>query len=466
MPQGAADNRRFAARMMDSLLESIDERHGLAPQVHGSRLQLLLARGNFSTLSGIPMAVLMAYVASQHIPMLWVSTWLIAKVLISLVRVVASKLQTREESPSSEASLNQFAALAGVDGLVWGCSALWALQGLPTDLIGLFIACLVGVAAAGVFVLYASLRASLAFSVPVLIPAMAVALWPGSPLAWYVAAGLALYTMVLVVEARRMRAQLITTLRLRFGFEIVGRERETAQQAALNLSHVRDQFVTTLGDQMRSPVSGIVGIARTLACRPGFSNPSDLNRLRLMEHAGEHVLRLIDDVLDYTRFSTGQTPLVKQPFDLALLIDEVTQLAMVEATQRNLALEITPGSALFSGTPTLVAGDAVRVRQVFEHMISHAMRSIDVGEIKLTAHHNRGNGLLDMSITSHGAENASVVALTLKVLRDTDRDDTVSGVLGLGLSRRYARAMNGDVLARRGPASVLTLLLQVELPAV
>jgi two-component system, sensor histidine kinase len=449
---------------MESLLDNDDARDALTPRIHRARLQMLFARGNFSTLSGIPLAILMAYVADQHVAALWVGAWLAVKLCISTVRVVSSWMREWAGTASADASITRFAALAAFDGLVWGCSALWLFQGLPGDLPGLLIACLVGVAAAGVFVLYASLRASLGFAVPVLIPAMVVALWPGSPLAWYVAPGLALYLLVLVVEARRMRAQLIATLRLRFNFEVVAREREAAQQVALNLSHVRDQFVTTLGEQMRSPVSGIVGIARTLMRRPAFAADVDVSRLRLMEHAGEHVLRLIDDVLDYSRFSSGEMPLVQEPFDLALVIDEVTQLAAVDAMERNIAFELTPGGALFSGTPYMVMGDAVRVRQVFEHLVSHVLRSISAGEITLSASHDRSNGLLDMSVSSHGVETPGVAALTLKVLRETDRDDAVSGVLGLGLSRRYARAMNGEVLAHRSDQAVLTLLLQLELP--
>jgi two-component system, sensor histidine kinase len=450
---------------MESLPQAADEPDTLTPKLQRTRLQLLFARGNFSTLTGIPLAVLMAYVADQHVAAVWVGVWLAVKLSISTVRVVLS--WTRGgfgDGAVADAAITRFAALAAVDGLVWGCSALWLLHGLPSDLSGLLIACLVGVAAAGVFVLYASMRASLGFAIPALLPAMVVALWPGSPLGWYVAPGLALYLMVLVTEARRMRAQLMATLRLRFNLELVARDRQAAQDAALSLSHVRDQFVTTLSEQMRSPVSGIVGISRALMRRPAFAADVDMSRLRLMEHAGEHVLRLIDDVLDYSRFSSGDTPLVQEPFDLALVIDEITQLAAVEAMERNIAFELTPGGALFSGAPYLVVGDAVRVRQVLEHLVSHVLRSISAGEITLTATHDRSNGLLDIGVSSHGVEIPGVVALTLKVLRDTDRGEAVSGVLGLGLSRRYARAMNGDVLAHRSDTAVLTLLLQLELP--
>lgn len=450
---------------MESLLDPIDEQDALTPRIARTRLQLLFARGNFSTLSGIPLAILMAYVADQHTAALWVGAWLALKLSVSIMRVVLSWIRGGfGDTALPEAAITRFAVLAAVDGLIWGCSALWLLQGLQSDLSGLLIACLVGVAAAGVFVLYASMRASLGFAIPVLIPAMVVAVWPGSPLGWYVAPGLAIYLVVLVTEARHMRAQLIATLRLRFNLELVARDRQAAQDAALGLSHVRDQFVTTLSEQMRSPVSGIVGISRALMRRPVFAADVDMSRLRLMEHAGEHVLRLIDDVLDYSRFSSGDTPLVQEPFDLALVIDEITQLAAVEAMERNIAFELAPGGALFSGTPYVVMGDAVRVRQVFGHLVSHVLRSISAGEITLTATHDRGNGLLDLGVSSHGVEIPGVVALTLKVLRDTDRDDAVSGVLGLGLSRRYARAMNGDVLAHRSDTAVLTLLLQLELP--
>jgi two-component system, sensor histidine kinase len=450
---------------MQSLLDPTDKQDTLTPRIARTRLQLLLARGNFSTLAGIPLAILMAYVVDQHIAALWVGAWLAVKLSVSALRVVLSWVRGGfGDSASPDAAITRFAALAALDGLVWGCSALWLLHALPGDLPGLLIACLVGAAAAGVFVLYTSLRASLGFAVPVLVPAMVVAMWPDSPLGWYVAPGLAIYLLVLVTEARRMRAQLMATLRLRLNLEVVARDRQTAQDAALNLSHVRDQFVTTLSEQMRSPVSGIVGIARILMRRPAFAADVDMSRLRLMEHAGEHVMRLIDDVLDYSRFSSGDTPLAQEPFDLALVIDEVTQLAAVDAMERNIAFELTPGGALFSGTPYMVVGDAVRVRQVLDHLVSHVLRSISAGEVTLTAVHDRSNGLLDLGVSSHGVETPGVAALTLKVLRDTDRDDAVSGVLGLGLSRRYARAMNGDVLAHRSNAAVLTLLLQLELP--
>jgi two-component system, sensor histidine kinase len=449
---------------MDSHLDSITtEQQTLPPRVDSARARLLFARGNFSTASGMVLALLMAHVTSQVLSTVAVLAWLIPKLTISLIRILDSlRLHGLRDDPQS--NIQRFALLGAVDGLIWGCCALWLLHGLPADRAGVLIACLVGVAAAGVFVLYASMRASLGFAVPVLLPAVAVALWPGTPLPWYIAPGLGLYLLVLVTEARRMRAQLIGTLRLRMSFDAVSRDRAAAQDAALTLSHVRDQFVTTLSEQMRSPVAGIVGIARALMRRTAFISDMDMSRLRLMEHAGEHVLKLIDDVLDYSRFSSGDVPLARQPFDLALVVDDITQLIAVAAMERNIAFEITPGGPLNSGEPYVVIGDAVRVRQVLEHLVSHVLRSISAGEVTLSVAHDARTGLLDMMVSSHGVETPGVVAQTHQVLHHAQDSDAASQVLGLALSRRYARAMNGEVSIRRDEDTVLTLLLQLDLP--
>jgi two-component system, sensor histidine kinase len=459
-----AAHNGFLLKTMDSQLDSFaPAQYPLPPKVDRARAQLLFARGNFSNVSGMGLALLIAYASLQVLSTAAVLAWLFPKLLIALVRMVVSwRMQGKQDHSPSD--IQTFALLGAVDGLVWGSCALWLLYELPVDRVGVLIACLVGVAAVGVFVLYASMRASLGFAVPVLLPAMAIALWPGTTLPWYVAPGLTLYLLVLVTEARRMRAQLIGSLRLRLSFEALSRDRAAAQDAALSLSHVRDQFVTTLNEQMRSPVAGIVGIARALMRRPEFISDMDLSRLRLMEHAGEHVLKLIDDVVDYSRFSSGDMPLEQQPFDLAGVIDEITQLIAVDAMERNIAFEIVPGGLLQSGAPYTVAGDAVRVRQVLEHLVSQVLRSISAGEVRLSMVHDAGTGLLNMTVSSHGVATPGVVAQTHKVLGAAEGKDAASRVLGLGLSRRYAQAMNGDVAIRRDESTVLTLLLELELP--
>jgi two-component system, sensor histidine kinase len=449
---------------MDSRAESAyRDSLSLTPRVDAARARLLFARGNFSTTTGIALALLMAYAASEALSLAVVLAWLIPKVTISVVRVVQSMwLQSRRDDP--HAGLPGFAVLGAIDGLIWGSCALWLLAGLPATMASELVAALVGVAAAGVFVLYASMRASLGFSVPVLVPAMVLSLWPGVVLEWYLAPGLALYLLVLVTEARRMRAQLIGALRLRLNYEAVSRDRSQAQDEALSLSQLRDQFVTTLTEQMRSPVAGMVGIARALTRRSAFVNDMDLSRLRLVEHAGEHVLKLIDDVVDYSHFSSGQRPLEQQRFDLALVVDEITQLVAVAAMERNIAFEIRPTGPLFQGEPYYVMGDSVRVRQVLEHLVSQVLRSISAGEVTWVVSHDDRIGLLEMQVSSHGVEAPGVVAQTHQALTGLQDSDAASPVLGLGLSRRYARAMNGEVSIRRDVQTVLTLMLQLELP--
>ena len=111
-----------------------------------------------------------------------------------------------------------------------------------------------------------------------------------------------------------------------------------------------------MSHEMRTPLHGILGLARLLLRNDA---PPARAHLELMERSGEHLLGLINDVLDVSKLGAGQVTLANEVFDLAALVTEATAMPAINAAQAGLALT----TALQMPQPCWVSGDPQPLRQ-------------------------------------------------------------------------------------------------------
>jgi CheY-like chemotaxis protein len=173
----------------------------------------------------------------------------------------------------------------------------------------------------------------------------------------------------------------------------------------------------------------------------------------LIERSGEHLLGLINDVLDFAKIDAGHLRLVEAPFDLVALVEEVVSVTGEPARTKGLALDVDTTGLLPAGG--WMNGDAARVRQVLHNLLSNAVKFTDHGRIGVRAWRDPADGRVCIEVEDSGigipAEQMEHVFEAFHQAENAfDRRFGGTG-LGLSVARELARAMGGELGVRSQP---------------
>jgi len=237
-------------------------------------------------------------------------------------------------------------------------------------------------------------------------------------------------------------------------------ELRRATRAAENAACAKSEYVAMISHEIRTPLNVLTGMAALLDDSP--LTASQRAWVAAGRAASTAVLSVIDNVLDSARLEAGRLAVDPQPVEVRNIIAEVTAAVALSATQKRLALEQMVDDAV----PALVMVDPARVRQVLINLLGNAVKFTRVGRIALRADATPIPGTDDtvlrfvVSDTGIGIEPDR-----LPTVFDTFRQADPSTYrlfggagLGLSISRRLARLMEGDltVESRAGFGSTFT----------
>jgi len=222
--------------------------------------------------------------------------------------------------------------LAVVDGFLWG-AAWWALVPVERlDLTAVTLTAIVGVASLSAFVMHADVRVLAWHVVPMMLPNIFYSLTRQDSLGVYGAISLTTYCALLMLEAYRAQSRLLELLTLRFVHELVLQEREAALALAQHHSEAKSRFLASMSHEMRTPLHGILGLARLL--HDDEIRPVAQRRLELIDSAGSHLLTVINDVLDVTKIEAGHVQIDQEPFNARDVMAAAAKAARTEMLQR------------------------------------------------------------------------------------------------------------------------------------
>ncbi|WP_372173650.1 ATP-binding protein [Xanthomonas euvesicatoria] len=192
--------------------------------------------------------------------------------------------------------------------------------------------------------------------------------WWLSTAAQLAAAALCMLLLYLSVWAWRKR------VRRQQEWVLTQQRQQLAEQASIAKSH----FLATLGHEVRTPMTGVLGMSELLLATP--LNAKQRGYVDAICKAGTHLLRLVNDALDLARIEAGKLELAQQPFDPAQLTQELADFMHPIADARGLRLEYR------NQLPphVVVVGDATRVRQILINLLGNAIKFAERGEVSLT----------------------------------------------------------------------------------
>lgn len=273
---------------------------------------------------------------------------------------------------------------------------------------------------------------------------------PWAKVGWIVGA-----LLLLALLAAQYRAR----LKRRHAWLLAEQKRELAEQASL----AKTRFLATLGHEVRTPMTGVLGMSELLASTD--LDARQRGHVESIRRAGEHLLRLVNDALDLARIEADRLELDLQPFDLHALIRDTVAFNAPLAQQRGLALHGT----IDDDVPRWVLGDAGRVRQILLNLLGNAVKFTERGSVTLTAQARRPAGVcLTVRDTGPGLNDEQKQRLFRRFEQAEGARTTAryggSG-LGLAISQELAAAMGGRIDIDSTPGSGTSFLVELPLQA-
>jgi PAS domain S-box-containing protein len=238
-----------------------------------------------------------------------------------------------------------------------------------------------------------------------------------------------------------------------------GEEERAALLASQEANRAKDEFLAMLGHELRNPLAPIVTALQLIKLR---GEPRSQKEYQVIERQVQHMMRLVDDLLDISRISSGKIELRKQAIDVRDPIVRAVEIASPLIEQKNHHFEVkVPPTAL------RVEGDESRLVQVFTNLLMNAAKYTDAGgTIVLRVRHVRSEIIVDISDNGIGIDRDLLPRVFELFVQGYQRSDRAAGGLGLGLTlvKSLVELHGGRVDARsQGPKQGSTFT--VRLPA-
>ncbi|MBO0356735.1 response regulator [Hymenobacter sp. BT186] len=216
-----------------------------------------------------------------------------------------------------------------------------------------------------------------------------------------------------------------------------------AQQQAEENARAKEAFLSRMSHEIRTPLNGVLGLAHLLGKTPLV--PLQQEYLAAMQQAGQHLLALVNDVLDLAKITTQPLQLTCAAFDLNCALQEAGKTVAALATQKGLLLTIEPAT-----TSLPVLGDAHRLHQVLLNLLGNALKFTECGSVQLgvaVVHQTTTDVTLRFWVQDTGpgiaaAEQERIFEAFTQVTTDTNSSFVGTG-LGLSISEQLVSRMGG-----------------------
>lgn len=247
------------------------------------------------------------------------------------------------------------------------------------------------------------------------------------------------YVLLLLTVLGVLAWQYRTRLKRRHAWQLAEHKHELAEQA----SEAKSRFLATLGHEVRTPMTGVLGMTELLqGSRLDDRQRSHVDAIR---RAGEHLLRLVNDALDMARIEAGKLELRNVDFSLRPLLDEVAGLMAPVAERKGLIFS----EDIAADVPLRLQGDRTRVQQILLNLIGNAVKFTGEGHVTLETVALHPRGVRFVVADSGPGLSLEQQARLFRRFEQADGASTAARYggsgLGLAISQELAVAMGGRI---------------------
>ncbi len=224
--------------------------------------------------------------------------------------------------------------------------------------------------------------------------------------------------------------------------EAVFAEAQRAKLAAEAANQAKSAFLASMSHELRTPLNGILGYAQILR-RDKTLGEQQVAGVNVIQQSGEHLLTLINDVLDFAKIEAGKLELSCTDVPLAKFIGVIAEIISVSAARKGLgfACDMTPD------LPSAIRADERRLRQVLLNLLANAVKFTDSGQVRLRVSFSPPNTLrFEVRDTGIGISEDQLEVIFQSFEQLGEAQHRLGGTgLGLAISRQFVRLMDSDI---------------------
>ncbi|MES2047411.1 MAG: ABC transporter substrate-binding protein [Pseudomonadota bacterium] len=238
-----------------------------------------------------------------------------------------------------------------------------------------------------------------------------------------------------------------------------------AKHMAEAANRAKSVFLANMSHELRTPLNAILGFTQLMK-RDNIA-PENQKNLATINRAGQHLLSLINDVLEISRIEAGRTLLQSAPFDLGEILSSVEEMIRVKADDKGLKFITEHAGNL----PAFVEGDGPHLKQVLINLLGNAVKYTERGQLALSVSRRNGEINFEVSDTGPGISEQDHARIFQPFYQTQSGIAKGEGTgLGLAISQEYTKMMKGRlaVKSQLGQGSTFTLSLplpETEAPA-
>ncbi|MBC7742080.1 MAG: response regulator [Bdellovibrionaceae bacterium] len=246
--------------------------------------------------------------------------------------------------------------------------------------------------------------------------------------------------------------------------ELQKTELESIRHSAEQASSAKSAFLANMSHEIRTPLGAIMGFVELI--KDSNLQPVDVQSyLSIIERNSQHLLRIIDDILDLSKVEAGKMVIEKIEFSFAEFMAEFSSLVGIKARDNGIVFEFSASTLL----PEKIISDPTRLRQILSNVVGNAIKFTEKGKVELAAAYQNNQIKFQVTDTGRGISFEQRKNL-FKAFSQADSSTTRKfGGTGLGLIlvKNLSEALGGDFVLTKselGVGSVFTITIPVDTP--
>ncbi|MFZ5569918.1 MAG: transporter substrate-binding domain-containing protein [Thermodesulfobacteriota bacterium] len=235
-------------------------------------------------------------------------------------------------------------------------------------------------------------------------------------------------------------------------------ELEKAKNGAEKANRAKSIFLANMSHEIRTPMNAILGYSQLIRQSPGLSDEQKKN-VETIIRSGEHLLHLINDILEMSKIEAGRLERHSAPFDLHALLGDLRMMFTIRTDSKGLALDVSRTESV----PRVIAGDEGKLRQILINLLGNAVKFTDSGRVCLRVDarepgadegtNTRDHLMLTFEVedTGLGIPREDLQTIFASFEQSAGGRSREGTGLGLAICREYLHLLGGDITVESEP---------------